>query len=454
MKKRHQHIKDIKGDVLTIQGHLTTTYQTALPYSFTQAQTNAIKEIAEDVTSGIAMNRMLQGDVGSGKTDIAVMALLFAIQTGKKGAVLAPTEILATQHDVKFKMHLQALNVPVVLLKGQAKSRTKILELLQAPEPLILIGTHAILEDDVIIHNLGLIVIDEQHRFGVHQRLKLQQKGFNPHCLYMTATPIPRSLMLTAYGDLFKTIMDELPPGRVPVKTYHLTPFRIPKVYEFCKEQLKIGHQIYFVYPLVKESEKIDLQSAIEAHEQLRHIFIDHTVGLLHGKMKTQEKDQVMQDFKNKTIKILVSTTVIEVGIDVPNATVMVIWHAERFGLSQLHQLRGRIGRGGNASYCFLVSQPKGEDAKKRIKAMIDTTDGFKIAEYDLSIRGPGDLLGTRQSGMPDFKIADLIRDEKTLILTRKIANQIIQKDPGLTHPLHQEIKKIVENETSNLRLN
>lgn len=449
MQKRFHRLKNKPSFPFQSEGSLIEAYRNSLPYQLTTAQEKAINDIHVDVRGSVAMNRLLQGDVGSGKTDVAVMALLLAIQAGYKGAVMAPTEILAVQHYSKFKKYLEPMQIPVVLLKGKlkGKERVKVLEALASDTPMVVIGTHALIEADVGISRLGLIVIDEQHRFGVIQRSILQKKGFNPHCLFMTATPIPRSLMLTVYGDLFKTIMDEMPPGRKSPQTAAVRESDIEKVYAFCKQQIRQGFQVYIVYPLVEESEKLDLKAAVESAQYLqKEVFSDQRVGLLHGKMKPKEKESIMDAFKAKAIDILVATTVIEVGIDVPNATVMVIQHAQRFGLSQLHQLRGRIGRGGQSSYCFLVATPKSDESKKRIKAMTTTTDGFKIAEIDLQIRGPGDVLGTRQSGMPEFNIADLIRDEKVLILARKIANHIVQKDPYLTHPMNQRLKEKVES--------
>ena len=290
---------------------------------------------------------------------------------------------------------------------------------------------------------MALVVVDEQHRFGVLQRLALTQKGLNPHCLYMTATPIPRTLLLTCFGDLDKSIIDELPPGRVPAKTYFLREKSIEKVFRFCVEQLNQNHQVYIVFPLVEESEKQDLKSAVAAHKYLsEHVFLDYEVGLLHGRLNAVQKQDIMQKFKQNLIQVLVSTTVIEVGVDVPNATTMVIYHAERFGLSQLHQLRGRIGRGSQESKCFLIGDPKTENGQSRIQALLETTDGFKLAEYDLKIRGPGDVLGTRQAGLPDFKVADLIADESILLKARTEASLIYECDPHLEKSEHSLIKK------------
>lgn len=418
-------------------GPLIHAHRRALPYTLTRAQENAITDIYDDMTSGYVMNRLIQGDVGAGKTDVAVMAILAAIQSGYSASLMAPTEILAVQHYQKIKGYLSALDIHVVLLKGKMrkKERDETLSALNITAPLVVIGTHALIEEPIAIPNLGLVIIDEQHRFGVMQRMKFSAKGQIPHALFMTATPIPRSLMLTVYGDLDKSIMDELPPGRIPAKTVFFKPNSLPTVYDFCKTQLATGQQVYMVFPLVEESEKLDLQAATKNYEDLKSgVFSTYKLALLHGKMPPAEKQDIMAKFKNKEYDILVATTVIEVGVDVPNSNVMIIHDAERFGLSQLHQLRGRVGRGQFASYCFLIGEPKSESGKKRIKAMLDTNDGFKIAEYDLQIRGPGDMLGTRQAGLPDFKLADLIKDQKLLVLARKAAFQVIKSDPTLSH--------------------
>jgi ATP-dependent DNA helicase RecG len=432
------------ADPLHTTGELITRYRNTLPYTLTNAQERAIQDIANDVTKPIAMNRLIQGDVGAGKTDVAVMSLLFAINSRKKAIIMAPTEILAVQHYLKFKSYLDPLNIPIYILKGGMKKKEKqeTLDKLSEETPCIIVGTHALIETNVTIPNLGLAIIDEQHRFGVIQRLKLK-KSQSPHCLFMTATPIPRTLLITSFGDLDKSIIDQMPPGRTPPKTYFFKEKSLPTLYTYFDDEIKKGFQVYVVFPLVEESEKIDLKSAIEGWEQLKSHFPNYEIGLVHGRMTPQEKSDIMKKFKEKTYQILVATTVIEVGIDVPNATIMMIHHAERFGLSQLHQLRGRIGRGAAESRCFLIGEPKTQNAKQRIKAMLDTTDGFKIAEYDLEIRGPGDMLGTRQSGLPEFNLGHLIRDEAILQQARKTAFAILESDPELTSPEHQHIKKI-----------
>ncbi len=442
---REGGVKKKEAIRLNPNGDLLQAYLQNLPYTLTGAQQKAIREIGEDIQTGHPMNRLIQGDVGSGKTDIAACALLMALDTGLNGAILAPTELLAEQHYARFKTLLNPLGVQIELLKGKLGKKTKAerLAALKEGEKMIAVGTHALITERVEMNQLGMVIIDEQHRFGVMQRHALQAKGQNPHSLYLTATPIPRSLMLTVYGDLDKTNMDELPPGRKPAITRAIHETQIGAVYDFCLEQLRKGFQLYIVYPLIEESEKTDLKSAIAGYEELQFGVLNTvSADLLHGKMKPKEKQEVMDRFRAGTLQVLVSTTVIEVGVNVPNATCMIIMNAERFGLSQLHQLRGRIGRGSDQSYCFLISKSRGENAKQRLGAMVATTDGFKIAEYDLKLRGPGDMLGTRQAGLPDFNVADLIRDEKWLLEARKAARHLLQLDPSLSDPKHQAIRE------------
>jgi ATP-dependent DNA helicase RecG len=431
---------------LICEGDVVRNHLSSLPYTLTAAQQRVIKDIAKDVSQSNAMNRLIQGDVGCGKTDVAIMAMLFAIQSSTNAALMAPTEILAVQHVYKLQNYLDGSGVDVILLKGKmpAKERRESMAKLESGNPYLIVGTHALIQDGVNLPNVGLIVIDEQHRFGVQQRMSLSAKGYSPHCLFLTATPIPRSLMLTSFGDLDKSIIDELPPGRKPPKTYFVKSRNEKEVLNFCLSTLEKGEQVYIVFPLVEESEKIDLQSAVEGHERLSVFFAQYSVGLLHGKMHPKDKQDVMDAFKAKKTQVLVATTVIEVGVDVPNASVMVIYHAERFGLSQLHQLRGRVGRGGTDASCFLLGDPKTENGKQRIHAMTQTTDGFKIAEFDLKIRGPGDMLGSRQAGLPDFNLGDLVRDEKILLLARGIAQQLVKNDPRLMHENHRGIRHLV----------
>lgn len=421
-------------------------YTHYLPFKLTVAQQRVVREIRNDVGSGRHMNRLLQGDVGSGKTVVALMAMLLAIDNGFQCCLMAPTEILAAQHFQTLRELLGDMPVHIELLTGSVKKseRTAIHSHLKDGQLHILVGTHAVLEPDVIFKNLGFVVIDEQHRFGVQQRAILWKKNTSPpHVLIMSATPIPRTLAMTLYGDLDISIIDELPPGRKPVKTLHYFEEKRLRLFGFMKEQLRLGRQIYVVYPLIEESEKLDLANLEAGYFSLLNAFPrpEFQIGMVHGKQKPEEKNMAMELFKNGNTHILVSTTVIEVGVNVPNASVMVIENAERFGLSQLHQLRGRVGRGADQSYCILMTSFKlSQDARTRIKTMCETNDGFKIAEVDLNLRGPGELSGTRQSGVEDFKIADLVKDNHILLQARTIAQEVLEKDSELTQPQHQLI--------------
>ena len=412
-----------------------TFYSQNLPFQLTGAQKRVIKEIRKDMGSGRQMNRLLQGDVGSGKTLVALMSMLIALDNGYQACMMAPTEILAAQHYETIKQFLFGMNVRVELLMGSVKGkrREEILKGLLTGEVQILIGTHAVLEDTVNFASLGMVVIDEQHRFGVAQRAKLWSKNTRPpHVLVMTATPIPRTLAMTLYGDLDVSVIDELPPGRKPIQTIHQFDNRRASLYSGIRKQINEGRQVYIVYPLIKESEKIDIKNLEEGYELVCSEFPECQVSKVHGQMKPAEKDAEMQRFVNGETQIMVATTVIEVGVNVPNASVMVIENAERFGLSQLHQLRGRVGRGADQSYCILVTSYKlSEETRKRLEIMVQTNDGFEIAEADLKLRGPGDLEGTQQSGVAfDLKIADIARDGQLLQHVREIAAGIIEKDP------------------------
>jgi ATP-dependent DNA helicase RecG len=402
-----------------------------------------VQEILGDLQGSTPMNRLVQGDVGSGKTVVAVLALLAAIQSGYQTALMAPTEVLAEQHYRKIVEWFNQMHLPVELLTGSTKAakRRQIATQLQTGELPLLVGTHALIEDKVEFAQLGLVVIDEQHRFGVQQRARLQQKGTDPHVLTMTATPIPRTLALTLHGDLEVSQIDELPPGRQAIHTTMITPRDRPQAYELIRHEVTQGRQIYVVLPLVAESEKIDLKSAIEEHERLQgSVFPDFQIGLLHGRMSAAEKDDVIGQFRRGEMQMVVSTTVIEVGVDIPNATVMLIEHAERFGLSQLHQLRGRVGRGAHQSYCLLLNSSKTETARQRLKVLEQSQDGFFISEMDLRFRGPGEVLGTRQSGLPDFALASLVEDQDCLELAREAAEKVLSKDPQLERwPLLQQ---------------
>ena len=420
-------------------------YNEQLPFQLTNAQKRVVKEIRADVNSERQMNRLLQGDVGSGKTLVALMSMLLAKDNGYQACLLAPTEILAEQHFATLRRMLGALPVRVELLTGstKAKERVPLFEALENGEVDILVGTHAVLEDNVLFRNLGLVVIDEQHRFGVVQRAKMWAKNtIPPHILVMTATPIPRTLAMTLYGDLDVSVIDELPPGRKPITTSHIFRNRIDSLYSFIRTQINEGRQAYVVYPLISESEKLDLKNLEEGYAQLCNLFCDYRLSKLHGKMKPKEKDEEMRRFASGETQILVSTTVIEVGVDVPNASVMVIENAERFGLSQLHQLRGRVGRGASQSYCILVTDYKlSEDTRKRMEIMTSSNDGFEIAEADLKLRGPGDMEGTQQSGIAfDLKIANLARDEQLLKFVREVARGVVTADPQCDSGLYRVV--------------
>lgn len=412
-----------------------TFYSQNLPFQLTGAQKRVVKEIRKDMGSGRQMNRLLQGDVGSGKTLVALMSMLIALDNGYQACMMAPTEILAAQHYETIKQLLFGMNVRVELLMGSVKGkrREEILKGLLTGEIQILIGTHAVLEDSVGFSSLGMVVIDEQHRFGVAQRAKLWTKNVNPpHVLVMTATPIPRTLAMTLYGDLDVSVIDELPPGRKPIQTIHQFDNRRTSLYAGIRKQIDEGRQVYIVYPLIKESEKMDIKNLEEGYMQICKEFPDCQISKVHGQMKPSDKDAEMQRFVNGETQIMVATTVIEVGVNVPNASVMVIENAERFGLSQLHQLRGRVGRGAEQSYCILVTSYKlSEDTRKRLEIMVQTNDGFEIAEADLKLRGPGDLEGTQQSGVAfDLKIADIARDGQLLQHVREVATLVIEQDP------------------------
>ncbi len=416
-----------------------------MPFELTNAQKRVIREIRNDVATGSQMNRLLQGDVGSGKTMVALLCSLLAIDNHFQACIMAPTEILAEQHYLSICNYLGPLPIKVELLTGNVKGkrRKEILEGIANGSIHLLVGTHALIEPSVVFHNLGFVVIDEQHRFGVKQRAKLWEKNVcPPHILVMTATPIPRTLAMTVYGDLDVSVIDELPPGRKPIQTVHYRQSDRYKLYQGMRYQLQLGRQIYVVYPLIKENEKLDLHDLQTGYNQLVDIFKEYHVGMVHGKMKPAEKEQAMTDFKEQRTQILVSTTVIEVGVNVPNASVMVIENAERFGLAQLHQLRGRVGRGVEQSYCVLMTKDKiAEASLRRMQVMVDSTDGFVIAEEDMKLRGPGDLEGTAQSGMPfDLKIANIVKDQNLLELAREAASEVLANDPQQKLPQNEVI--------------
>jgi ATP-dependent DNA helicase RecG len=447
LRRRQQQQQQQTAITLAPTGELIDSFYQVIPFRFTDAQQRVVNDILSDLQRSVPMNRLVQGDVGSGKTVVAVVAILAAIQAGYQGALMAPTEVLAEQHYRKLVTWFTQLHLPVELLTGstRAAKRRQLLGELATGELPVLVGTHALIEDPVQFHDLGLVVIDEQHRFGVQQRARLMQKGGNPHVLTLTATPIPRTLSLTLHGDLDVSQIDELPPGRKAIQTTLMTSKERLHAYELMRREIAQGRQVYVVLPLVDESEKLDLKSAIEEHQRLAEtVFPEFTVGLLHGRLSAAAKDAAISAFRDGETHILVSTTVVEVGVDVPNASVMLIEHAERFGLSQLHQLRGRVGRGAAQSFCLLMSSSRSETALQRLKVLEQSQDGFFIAEMDLRFRGPGQVLGTRQSGLPDFALASLIEDQDVLMLAREAAEAVLQEDNTLARwpRLAQELKR------------
>ncbi len=444
LKKRGVALE--KGISFKTEGHLAKQFLHRLSFQLTHSQERTLSEIVTDMEKPHPMNRLIQGDVGSGKTVVALMAALRVVECGYQAAIMTPTEVLAEQHYLTVHRWVEPLGVKVALLTSNVKGleREEIYRHIRSGEVQIVIGTHAVIQEQVEFHRLGLAIIDEQHKFGVVQRGLLKKKGENPDVLVMTATPIPRTLAMTLYGDLDISLIDELPPGRMPVTTKIFPESARNRVYRIVEEEVKKGRQAFLVYPLVEESEKLDLKNATQMAEHLqKEVFPSFRVGLLHGRMKSEEKEAIMMEFKERKIDLLVATTVIEVGIDIPNASVMVVEHAERFGLSQLHQLRGRIGRGNYPSQCILLAHYRSsEEARIRLQAMERTHDGFKIAEQDLELRGPGDFFGIRQSGLPDFRVAHILRDTSILIEARKEAFRLVQEDPHLEKPYHAGLKE------------
>jgi ATP-dependent DNA helicase RecG len=449
--RRDERIKEPKGAVIELTERIRAQLAAILPFQLTGAQERVIARIFDDMQSDAPMNRLLQGDVGSGKTIVALQAMLAAMENGYQAALMAPTEILAEQHSRNIKRLLAHTPYRVELLIGslRATEKRRLHKDVAAGEVQAIVGTHALIQESVAFSKLGLIVIDEQHRFGVLQRAELRARGFHPDVLVMTATPIPRSLAMTAYGDLDVSVIDELPPGRTPIKTVVVGEDKRPGVYNGVEREVRAGRQVYVVYPLVEESEKMDLKDATRMYEQLRdRIFPHFSIGLIHGKMKSAEKEDVMKRFVAGEVQILVATTVVEVGVDVPNASLMVIEHAERFGLSQLHQLRGRVGRGAEQSYCVLLASDKRTSvARERLGIMEETSDGFRIAEKDLEIRGPGEVLGTRQSGMPTFRVGNLVRDIEILETARREADYYLT-----TRRLTRETSELIERVRADVR--
>ncbi len=426
-------------------GGVLQAFLASLPFPLTSAQRRVIEQVRRELYSPHPMNRLLQGDVGSGKTVVAAAAVAVCAGGGGQAALMAPTEILAEQHYLTFRRFLEAVGLRVVLLVGGMRKaeRQEALNEVARGEADLVVGTHALLQEDVVFDRLSLVVVDEQHKFGVAQRAALRQKGHDPDVLVMTATPIPRTLALTLYGDLDVSVLDELPPGRQPVRTYHRYPDARDRVYAFVRREVEAGRQAYVVCPLVEESDKLDASAAVELYERLRRdVFPDLRVGLLHGRMPVAEKDAVMEAFRRGEVQVLVATPVIEVGVDVPNATVMVVEDADRFGLAQLHQLRGRVGRSSHRAYCILISALPTEEARRRVEALVSTHDGFRIAQVDLELRGPGEFFGTRQHGLPEFRVADPIRDVALLEKARQAAAWILESDPQLLRPEHGVLRE------------
>lgn len=443
--KRLQQKTSKKGVSHSVSPELFKDFLKKLPFQLTESQKKVIREIEEDMIKPQPMNRLLQGDVGSGKTVVAAYALLVTANNGFQGALMVPTEILAEQHFLNLgKLFLQFnMNIGFLISGISKEEKERVREDLRNGEIDIIVGTHSLLEEDIVFKNLGLVVIDEQHKFGVMQRKNLIEKGLNPDVLIMTATPIPRTLALTIYGDLDISSLSELPKGRGGIKTFWVSESKREAVYSFIKKELEEGHQAFIVYPLIEDSESLDLKSATCMYEKIRNgVFQEFKVGLIHGRLLTREKDKIMEEFRSRKLNILVSTLVIEVGIDISDVTVIMIENAERFGLAQLHQLRGRVGRGKSQSYCILMSSGETDEAKQRLNALVETGDGFEIAEKDLKIRGPGEFFGELQHGLPEIKIADIINDIKTLERARQEAFDILKRDPGLCEKNHRGLLK------------
>lgn len=436
------------GISFSISSSLISEFEATLPFSLTEAQKKVMKEILEDMNKDATMHRLIQGDVGSGKTVVAAFAVLTAIKAGYQAAIMAPTEILAEQHAIVLQNILLPFGVPVKTLIGGGKSKEKqtVLTGLAKGDISLIVGTHALIQEDVAFAKLGLIVIDEQHKFGVLQRASLREKGLTPDILVMTATPIPRTLAVTLYGDLDISVIDELPEGREDIKSFWVGKSLAERVYKFIRKEIESGRQAFIVCPLIEESEKIKVASAVEEANHLSsNVFPDIPVALLHGRMKTDEKESIMKQFKDGKFKILISTTVIEVGVDCPNTTVMVVQNADRFGLAQLHQLRGRVGRGNHQSYCIFIADPHTDEGRERMRIICRHKSGFDVAEEDLELRGPGELYGTKQHGLPDLRIADLVRDAKILELARKVAFQLVETDPQLEKPEHHNLRAVIK---------
>ncbi|MFG6148952.1 ATP-dependent DNA helicase RecG [Halobacillus sp. B23F22_1] len=446
---RKLHRESTTGNAQHYDNERLTEFVQSLPFELTNAQKRALSEILKDMKNPYRMNRLLQGDVGSGKTAVAAIALYASITTGHQTALMVPTEILAEQHAASLK-EMFGDRIRIALLTGsiKGKKRKQILNDVKEREIDLLVGTHALIQDEVDFNRLGFVIVDEQHRFGVNQRRILRDKGLHPDVLFMTATPIPRTLAITAFGDMDVSVIDEMPAGRKPIETYWVKGQMTDKVLAFIQKQIQQGQQAYVICPLIEESDKLDIQNAIDLYNQISAVFEPAIkVGLMHGRLANEEKEEVMQDFAANHVQILVSTTVVEVGVNVPNATVMVIHDAERFGLSQLHQLRGRVGRGEHQSYCILLADPKGDVGKERMRIMTETTDGFELSEQDLKLRGPGDFFGRKQSGMPEFKVGDMVHDYRALETARQDASFIISEDLLEKNEEYRPLKQIIEQD-------
>lgn len=447
LRKRNREATE--GNSQVFDNEKVHTFIERLPFQLTKAQTRSLDEILADMKSPYRMNRLLQGDVGSGKTAVAAICLFASITSGKQGALMVPTEILAEQHFESLQSMFEGL-AKVVLLTGSVKGKKRkvILEQIKQKQVDIVVGTHALIQDEVEFSELGMVIVDEQHRFGVKQRKTLRDKGINPDVLFMTATPIPRTLAITSFGDMDVSQIDEMPKGRKEIDTYWVKENMLDRVLEFIRKEVHSGHQAYVICPLIEESEKLDIQNAVDLFTQLQHEFNPSIqVGLMHGRLHNEEKEEVMKQFATNQVQVLVSTTVVEVGVNVPNATVMVIYDAERFGLSQLHQLRGRVGRGQAQSYCILVADPKGEVGKERMRIMTETTNGFELSEQDLQLRGPGDFFGKKQSGLPEFKVGDMVHDYRALETARNDAQSIIYSGLLETNRAFRKLYELLEQD-------
>ncbi|WP_245833102.1 ATP-dependent DNA helicase RecG [Oceanobacillus timonensis] len=437
-----------KGNAQDFQMDKVEDFISSLPYTLTEAQQAVLTEILKDMKLAYRMNRLLQGDVGSGKTAVAAICLYAAVTAGKQGALMVPTEILAEQHFQSFQSMLEG-RASVALLTGsvKGKKRRELTQQIENKEIDVVIGTHALIQEDVLFNDLGLAIVDEQHRFGVAQRRTLRDKGLDPDVLFMTATPIPRTLAITTFGDMDVSIINQLPSGRKEIETLWVKENMFERILDFIQERVKQGEQAYIISPLIEESDKLDIQNAVDLYHQLTAYYDNEMeIGLMHGRLTSAEKDDVMRDFADNKVNVLVSTTVVEVGVNVPNATVMVIYDAERFGLSQLHQLRGRVGRGAKQSYCILIAEPKGEVGKERMRIMSETNDGFELSEQDLQLRGPGDFFGRKQSGMPEFKVADMVHDYRALETARQDAQHIVENNLLQTED-YRYLKEILAEE-------